>query len=164
MRLCKSYRSTYEITAFAQKIRSNKELEAVESHGEEPKTIKFNNQEEEIKGIVKLIRNYHESSYKSLGIVCKDEQQASKLYETLKLHDKNILFLSSESNTFLTGVIITSAHMAKGLEFDEVIVPHVDEKNYQTEIYRSMLYVAITRAMHRLTLTYSGKKISGFII
>jgi DNA helicase-2/ATP-dependent DNA helicase PcrA len=53
--------------------------------------------------------------------------------------------------------------MAKGLEFDEVIIPQVEEGNYYSEIDRSMLYVAATRAMHRLTLTYSGTKHTPFI-
>jgi DNA helicase-2/ATP-dependent DNA helicase PcrA len=46
--------------------------------------------------------------------------------------------------------------MAKGLEFDQVIVPDVSEKNYSTEMDRNMLYVACTRAMHHLALTYVG--------
>lgn len=52
--------------------------------------------------------------------------------------------------------------MAKGLEFDEVIIPHAGRKNYKTEIDRSMLYIAVTRAMHRLSLTSSGE-ITGFL-
>lgn len=54
------------------------------------------------------------------------------------------------------GVLITSAHLAKGLEFDQVIIPQVNLENYQTDVDRSMLYIAVTRAMHRLTLTYTG--------
>ena len=46
---------------------------------------------------------------------------------------------------------------------DEVIIPQADDKNYHSEIDRSMLYVAVTRAMHRLTLTYSGRKHTLFI-
>ena len=46
--------------------------------------------------------------------------------------------------------------MAKGLEFDEVIIPQADDKNYHSSTDKSMLYVAVTRAMHKLTLTYSS--------
>jgi len=41
------------------------------------------------------------------------------------------------------------------LEFDEVIIPFASSRNYATAIDRSMLYIACTRAMHRLTLTFS---------
>lgn len=54
-------------------------------------------------------------------------------------------------------MVITTAHLAKGLEFDWVIVPHCTEKNFKTEPDRQMLYVACTRAMHQLFLTYTGK-------
>lgn len=57
----------------------------------------------------------------------------------------------------MKGIIVTSSHMAKGLEFDEVIIPYVNDKNYNSAIDKSMLYVAVTRAMHKLTLTYNGK-------
>jgi len=157
MKLFKSYRSTYEITNFAQKISYNKELEAVARHGEEPQIICFNNKKEEITGIEKLIIDFKKSDNISFGIICKDEKQASALYEILKNNGNEIYFLSSESTTFTKGIIITSASMAKGLEFDEVIVPDVDEKNYCSDIDRSILYVAVTRAMHRLTLTYISK-------
>lgn len=162
MKLCKSYRSSYEITDFAQKIRQNPELETVARHGEEPKIVHFKYKMAEVSGIADLISKFKKSDYKSLGIICKDEKQASELYEQLRGYDEDIYFLSSESIAFINGITITFAHMSKGLEFDEVIIPGVDDKNYATEIDRGMLYVAVTRAMHRLTLTYTGK-LSSFL-
>lgn len=157
MKLCKSYRSTYEITNFAQGIRANDELEPVARHGEIPQTLQFKDTESEISGIAALISAFKHSSNQSLGIICKTETQAQEISEKLKTYTDGIYFLSSQSSAFANGIIITSAHMAKGLEFDEVIVPQADAKNYYSEIDRSMLYVATTRAMHKLTLTYNGK-------
>lgn len=45
-----------------------------------------------------------------------------------KLQIPDIHFLSNQSSAFVQGIVITSAHMAKGLEFDEVIIPQVDDK------------------------------------
>lgn len=154
MKLCKSYRSTFEITDFAQKIHPNAELEPVARHGEKPQILQFGSAVEELSGIMGLISTYRKSGYKSLGIICKTEQQAREMADMLKSYANDISFLSSQSSAFVQGIVIISAHMAKGLEFDEVIIPQTDERNYRSEIDKSMLYVAVTRAMHRLTLTF----------
>lgn len=49
------------------------------------------------------------------------------------------------------------AHLAQGLEFDRVIAPHCSAENFRTVIDRHMLYVACTRAMHRLHLFHVGQ-------
>lgn len=157
MKLCKSYRSTFEITNFAQKIQSDKESEPVMRHGEQPDILQFKDMDGEISGIADLISTFKKSNYQSLGIVCKTEAQAKLLTEKLQtICAENLHFLSNHNSVFIKGIIITSAHMAKGLEFDEVIVPQTDSKNYHSAIDRSMLYVAVTRAMHKLSLTYCG--------
>lgn len=156
VKLCKSYRSTYEITAFALKIRPNEELEPVSRHGERPQVLSCTSSGAEISTIAGLIAGFKKSPYKSLGIICKTESQAEELADKLKVYAEDIHVLSSRSTDFMQGVVITSAHMAKGLEFDEVIVPQADCGNYRDAIDRSMLYIAVTRAMHRLSLTYCG--------
>ncbi len=162
MKLSKSYRSTYEITEFAQKIRLNNEMEPVARHGDHPRIIRFENKDDEISGISALISSFKKSDYKSLGVICKTEAEAKETAELLNATISDIYFLSSQSSAFVNGIIVTSAHMAKGLEFDEVIIPRADRKNYKTEIDKSMLYVSVTRAMHRLSLTYTGE-IIGFL-
>lgn len=157
MKLCKSYRSTFEITGFAQKIQTNIDLQPVARHGTPPKVLHYTHKTAETAGIVSLLSAFRESGYKSLGIICKTEAQARELADALRTSIHDLHFLSSQSTAFTHGIIITSAHMAKGLEFDEVIIPHVDDANYSTAIDKSMLYVAATRAMHKLTLTHCGK-------
>ncbi len=154
MHLLKSYRSTFEITQFAQRIRPNDRLEPIARHGEEPQVMSFTNADDELEGIKRLIADFRLSDQTSLGIVCKTESQAIALHALLA--DPEIDLLTSRSSSFGGGVVVTSAHMAKGLEFDSVIIPRADSQNYRTEIDRGMLYVAVTRAMHRLVLTHTG--------
>ena len=54
--------------------------------------------------------------------------------------------------------MVSAVSMCKGLEFDEVLIPDVDCENYSSEYDRGLLYVACTRAMHKLTLLYTGEK------
>jgi DNA helicase-2/ATP-dependent DNA helicase PcrA len=152
--LFRSYRSTVEITAFAQRITPNPRIIPLERHGPKPIVMRFRTQEEELQTIQQLISAFHSSGNHSLGIICKTLPQAAQAYQALQAVDVHLL--TDESTSFKEGVIITTAHLAKGLEFDEVIVPFASARNYHTEVDKSMLYVACTRAMHQLTLTHSG--------
>ncbi len=156
VRLFRSYRSTYEISAFAQRISRNPDLIPLERHGQEPAVKALNSNAEEIEEIKKLIADFKNSLHPSMGIICKTQQQAEFVYLEAKSH--GVFLLTADSTTFKEGVIITTAHLAKGLEFDEVIVPFVSAHNYQSDVDKRMLYIACTRAMHHLTLTHSGEK------
>jgi DNA helicase-2/ATP-dependent DNA helicase PcrA len=155
--MLKSYRSTYEITQFSKRIRPAIAVEPIERHGDEPDIIVCKNDADEINLIKALLNQFLESEYNSLGIICKTQQQADKLHETLKnIYQVNLL--NALSVAFGSGIVITTAHLAKGLEFDNVIVPYATARNYFTEPDRQMLYVACTRAMHKLSLTYVKEK------
>jgi DNA helicase II / ATP-dependent DNA helicase PcrA len=154
--LYKSYRSTYEITRFSQRVSPRTDVEPVERHGDEPDVLSFNNGTQEKKAILEMIREYRNSEWNSLGILCRTQKQAKALHRYLNKHDDEVILLTPGSSDYSAGVLITSAHLAKGLEFDQVIVPHADAENYNTDVDRSMLYIACTRAMHKLTLTHSG--------
>lgn len=162
VKLTKSYRSSFEITKFAQNISPNPDLEVIERHGEEPAVLSFEKREDELNEIKRMIKEFESSEYHSLGIILRTQNHAEVLYKTIKSPDYKSYLLSSQSESFIQGIIICSAHMAKGLEFDHVIVPEVSEDNYNTAIDKNMLYVACTRAMHRLTLTYT-KELSRFL-
>lgn len=158
MLLNKSYRSTSEIARFAQKIRPDSDLEVIERHGDAPSLDSFRTKDAQNEKIKEVIAEFEQSDYHSLGIVCKTQKQAIKMYQTLADDFDQILLLTAETGAFGQGVIITSSHMAKGLEFDQVIIPDADSRNYQNEVDRGLLYIACTRAMHRLNLTYVKEK------
>ncbi|MFU8813341.1 MAG: HelD family protein [Balneolaceae bacterium] len=156
--LTRSYRSTWQITRFTLRISPHAEADPVERYGEEPEVLAFEKETEEKKEIARRVTSFRESDHNTLGILCKTQKQAKKLYNYLKKNDGEIHLLTPGSSILAAGVLITCAHLAKGLEFDRVIVPHADAGNYQTDVDRSMLYIACTRAMHRLTITHTGKQ------
>ncbi|HEY9048541.1 MAG TPA: UvrD-helicase domain-containing protein, partial [Ohtaekwangia sp.] len=158
VRLYRSYRSSYEITAFAQQISPNPNVVPMERHGRAPEIKRFESNQEEGAAVREMIAQFKTSGYQSLGIICKTLEQAETLYQDVKAH--GIHLLTPDSTAFMNGIIITTAHLAKGLEFDEVIIPFASSRNYHTDVDRSMLYIACTRAMHTLTLTYSRDKTS----
>lgn len=101
------------------------------------------------------IANFVKKGYASLGIITKTNGEAKQLYELLS-SEGNVHLLSPNSSRFANGVLITSVQMSKGLEFDEVIIPFVSNEFYSTEYEKGLLYIAVTRAMHRLRLLYVG--------
>ncbi len=155
VRLLRSYRSTIEITAFAQRIAPNPDIIPLERHGAAPGVARFEDENAEIAALPGLLAEFQRSGHHSLGIICKTQRQAERVYQALRT--PGTYLLTAESTAFQEGIIITTAHLAKGLEFDAVIVPFVSAKAYQTEVDKRMLYVACTRAMHQLRLTHSGE-------
>lgn len=156
VKLYRSYRSTLEITAFAQHILPNTNLIPMERHGEHPQVIGFASNAEEVAEISRLVEQFRISGHHSMGIICKRNEQAAFL--SAELNDPNVHLLTGESTAYKQGVIITTVHLSKGLEFDEVVIPFASSRNYHTGVDRSMLYIACTRAMHKLTLTYAKEK------
>ncbi|WP_347258346.1 UvrD-helicase domain-containing protein [Methylocaldum sp.] len=156
VKLCKSYRSTYEITQFAQNISPNADLVAIERHGDKPLVLSFKNKKEEISHIRRSIDDFTNLGCRTMGIICKTQKQAEQLHKAIQGDVPKLHLLTTRSSSFMRGIVICTAHLAKGLEFDQVIVPHANDENYATVLDRNLLYVACTRAMHKLTLTYAG--------
>jgi DNA helicase-2/ATP-dependent DNA helicase PcrA len=158
LELRKSYRSTTEITDFAQHISRNDKLVPITRHGLPPQVVACADDQDQQARILALVEQHGNSDHRSLGIVCKTVAQARTLYRALWEAGVELTFLGYDSTAFTGGVVITSAHISKGLEFDVVIVPQVDDLNYATEMDRCMLYIACTRAMHELHLTHDGPR------
>lgn len=154
--LNKSYRSTYEIITFAKEIGQISSILPMERHGDVPKIMYCPNRQEEMKQIKENLKGFLEGNSVSIGIILKTNSAAKELYDSLKQHH-NIQLITPDSTQFTNGISITSVQMSKGLEFDEVIIADVDEDTYSTEYDRKLLYIACTRAMHKLTLLHTGK-------
>lgn len=154
--LNKSYRSTYEIITFAKRIQNVAALEPVERHGNAPDIIYCYSETEEYEQLKERIAAFKSSGNVTLGIILKTYGMARAFYDVLS-KGCEVSLISPENAKFANGISITSVQMSKGLEFDEVIIPSANTDTYSGEYDRSLLYIACTRAMHRLTLTYTGE-------
>ena len=155
--LSKSYRSTMEITRFSRMLL-NKEItdECVERSGEEPLVLGFL-QEEAIKiRILEDIKLYKEKGYKSIGIITRTIKEAEEVYGFLK--DKiEVKSIIRDDDQYINDTLIIPAYLAKGLEFDVVLIYNAGNENYCFEEERLLFYTACTRALHILCVYYSGK-------
>ncbi|MBE7082113.1 MAG: hypothetical protein E7378_00315 [Clostridiales bacterium] len=155
--LNKSYRSTYEITTFANNIINRTNVQIVDRHGEEVAWTQYKTQQDKINKIIEFVEESKKQNNKTIGILCKSIQKCEELHELIK--DKiKYHHLTIDTLDYKDGVILAPTFLVKGLEFDAVIVVDVDNQNYCTQIDKQALYVASTRAMHKLALLYNGKK------
>ena len=72
--------------------------------------------------------------------------------------DNKVKLIQSKDSEYNAGISVVPSYLAKGLEFDSVILYNVDNKNYtKTSLDIKLLYVAITRAMSKLDIFYKGE-------
>jgi len=156
--LDKGYRSSVEITAFCQKILGREPAGAAfERHEQLPKAIGCLDTNQMLQAICCEIKALLAQGYESVAVICKTHRQSQEAYamlkELLSLH-----LIAPESDHPGKGVVVISSYLAKGLEFDAVLVFDATKQNYFTRLDRQLLYVASTRALHRLSYFYTGEK------
>ncbi|MFN3846758.1 MAG: HelD family protein [Paracoccaceae bacterium] len=154
--LNKSYRSTWEIMEFAMTISPNPDLVAMERHGPVPDVRVVKTPQQAVARIAAAVAEFHDSDHTSLAVLAKTQAQAKRLHKHLAEAGVQARLLEEGSSGFSTGVIVCTPHLAKGLEFDRVMIPDVSAAVYANEMDRNLLYVACTRAMHRLSLISVG--------
>ncbi|MEG1559209.1 MAG: AAA family ATPase [Bacilli bacterium] len=146
--LNKTYRSSEEIIKFTNKILGLNHVCAIRKKTN--KKVKTINSLLPIKETMINNISYLKESYSSVAIITKDDIEASKLYNILK-NDINISLINSKTEKFNKQLLIIPAYMAKGLEFDSVIVYNDSENKYK-KLEKNLLYVACTRAQHELLI------------
>ncbi|MEW9095311.1 MAG: ATP-binding domain-containing protein [Clostridiaceae bacterium] len=62
-----------------------------------------------------------------------------------------------DDDEYVSDTLVIPAYLAKGLEFDVVLIYNAGDENYNGEEERLLLYTACTRALHLLCVYYSGK-------
>lgn len=141
--LNKSYRTTIEIMEEANTI--NKKLHLTEAipvirHGDKVEYLD--------KDLIYLI-NELKDKYKTIAIITKSQEEANNLYNELK--DKiNINLINKDNLNYNNNINILPSYLSKGLEFDSVII--IDTFDKDNVINLKLLYVSMTRALHKLLI------------
>lgn len=154
----KSFRCTKEILSFSmQFLDDDTPFESFNRSGDVPQIIKASTVNLLDEKLIEEAIYSKNQGYGSIGIICKDVQEAETLYSRLK-EKINIHLVHSGDNLNTTGVFIIPITMSKGLEFDSVLIYGVDKNHYHSVDDKKLLYIASTRALHRLNLFYTGEK------
>ena len=153
----KSFRCTNEILNYGLRfLDKSTEIKNFNRKGDEPEIYTAHDQLSYHNMIVSEMKSCLKMGYQSIGLICKTEKKALFLYESLK--DKaDVQLIKSESTTDLQGVFIIPVYMSKGLEFDAVLICDADAETYYSQDDKKLLYIACTRALHRLNLFCMGE-------
>lgn len=147
LELTKTYRSSKEIIEYTNKILNLKFVSAIRKDNNKP--VLFRKETNLKKQLLNDI-NYLKKEYKSVAIITKDDEEANEIYNLLK-DDINIGKITINEEIFRKYLIVVPSYMAKGLEFDSVIVYNKINNIYK-ENEKYLYYVACTRAQHELII------------
>ncbi len=145
LELLKTYRSTKEIIEYTNKILNLDYVNAIKKSNNKDVIIR---KPKDIKESLLLDINTLTNTYKSLAIITKEDREAEVIYDLLK-DDLNISLLTEESKSFIKDLVVVPSYIAKGLEFDSVIIVDSDE-SFKKNKY--LYYVACTRAREELII------------
>lgn len=152
--LTTSYRSTKEITDFANQFLSqDDQVDMTARKGDLPTVVNSLDQMAPLNYLSEtLCQDEAKTKYWRTAIICKTTAECEELYEKFseELQQKTQLIVSEE-DFMKRNIIVIPAFLAKGLEFDRVFAWNIDA-NFHNAQDRLILYTIATRAMHELTI------------
>lgn len=159
VQLTKSYRSTEQITNFTKHILTNgEEIVPFNRQGELPKISIAAGMDDAVER-VKTQAEENLAEHETTAIIGKTLKECRQLSGKLAEVGVRSTLIRTENQRLVKGIIIVPSYLAKGLEFDSVIMWDASRACYPDERDRQLVYTICTRAMHRLTIV-ANKKLS----
>lgn len=162
--LQKSYRTTVEILEAANLVidhlkQSNiPKGEPVIRHGEQVKIIEEQDFGSMTRDICRILKTELGEQFKSAAVICKTLDECKQIYSALRKDIPDIHVITGKEDEYKSGVVIVPSYLAKGLEFDIVIISNANSMNYrEDELDIKLLYVSMTRPLHKLFVLFEGE-------
>lgn len=158
-RLNRSYRSTCEIVAFAAALLPEAAgVEPFERGGAKPLLIRSNTPQLHAANVADRLARLRAEGFASIGILTRTAAEAHEACEKLAAAGcAGLKEVTRDTPEFEQGALVLPVYLAKGVEFDAVLLYDASAAVYGRESERKLLYTACTRAMHRLVLLASGE-------
>ncbi len=148
--LTKTYRSTGKIIDYTNKILGLNHVTAIRN--DKASDIIFRNNITKNDFLTDI--NNLKTISKSIAIITKNDKEAEKVYNMLK-DDLDIMLIDGFGH-IKRDLVVVPSYVAKGLEFDSVII-YTDTNNKYQEKDKYLFYVACTRAQHNLIIYNNSK-------
>ncbi|WP_431804840.1 RNA polymerase recycling motor HelD [Halobacillus andaensis] len=153
----RSYRSTRQIIEFTRElVPEGEQIKAFDREGEKPTLTRLPDHEELHEEITSKVEYLQNSGFQTIAIICKSAAESSSAYHALRTID-NLKLVKKNTDEYAQGVIVIPAYLAKGIEFDAVVIYNASSQIYGEESLRRLFYTACTRAMHHLHIYSVGE-------
>jgi DNA helicase II / ATP-dependent DNA helicase PcrA len=164
LELEQSYRTTVEIMEAAnsviEKVRDMKPVKAkpVIRHGDKVEIIEKEGMKEVAEDIDKKIKELKNQGFKSIAVICKTLDECKKVLALMKKSSTLPAIITGKEDEYKSGIVILPSYLAKGLEFDAVMIANASSEEYKNEnLDIKLLYVSMTRPLHKLFIYYHGE-------
>ncbi|MCL2364161.1 MAG: AAA family ATPase [Defluviitaleaceae bacterium] len=107
--------------------------------------------EEAAKTIHAEITAAQEAGCQSIALIAKNEADCLTLQSALSSIANKLPIVTETAADYEGGILILPVYLAKGLEFDAVIITNASTYT-STPLDTKLLYIAMTRALHRLII------------
>jgi DNA helicase II / ATP-dependent DNA helicase PcrA len=155
--LKRSYRSTKQIVEFTRGlIGRSEEIETFQREGAKPTVTGAATKEQLAQKVTDRIRTLQKDGHKSIAVICKTVQESLEAYEML-CRNIPLQLIGKETTSFDAGAVVIPSYLAKGVEFDAVIIYNGSGTQYGRDSGRNLFYTACTRAMHVLYVYFVGE-------
>ena len=162
LQLVTSYRNTIEIMNLASRMAARHPVPGQQTarpvlrHGPEPVLSAYTTDKERYAELRQQVRAWLDEGYHTIALIEKTRSGAEHLYKLLK-NDLPVHLMKEDDADYHGGVLILPASMVKGLEFDCVAVCNASSSEFADEPFLCrMLYVMLTRPLHRLRIFATG--------
>ena len=158
VQLTKSYRSTKQLTNFTKQIlRQGEKIEAFNRQGPKPVIWGRDSDEQAIDVLVDVLRD-NEKRKMTTAIITKDLTGAKFVHEKLSEKGEKSTLIATANQRLVDGTLVIPSYLAKGLEFDAVVMWGANKKNYHQLDETQLVYTITSRAMYKLDVIYTGEK------
>jgi DNA helicase-2/ATP-dependent DNA helicase PcrA len=158
-----SYRSAKEIVDLFNSVMPSGRSRAIPVYeiGRQPDFAQVPSHEAGLDRVVQTIQDFRDWGCKSIGILARLPEDSEALYEKLRHRfplDDSPSLITSNSASYQGGITVAPIALAKGLEFDGVILWNASDREFGSDYYDAkLLYVALSRAMYHLRILYQGR-------
>lgn len=163
--LGQSYRSTRQIMEFANLVRQTlgsgtDVAKPFPRDGERVQAWSVRDDEELVSEIAVELRWLAGAQFQTLAVLCRTGERARYIGEQLaqQLPSGEVQILGELDEKRLAAVNVMPVTLSKGMDFDAVFVVDADDETYPPdELSGRHLYVAVTRALHRLFVVWKER-------